>query len=187
MTSTTLERVIRPGESVPTPFGSGYYTYIAPHVDNTTISDSVSLTFSAKTSAKTTEIKGIGYQLETKKKNSLYKEVSRHEQEVTITNPDDPDQTAKFKVPKDIGLKPANPTDVPQRLYFAHPNADNSRMVPAGEDDSGGRTSTPVTSDPPKATQATDSPFGTGTSNPVTVPPTVQPTTPTGNEPINTE
>lgn len=127
--TTSLERVVRPNETVQTVFGTGYYTYIAPHIDNTGIADTVTLTVSAKTSTQTTEITGIGYQLNWKRRQEIV-EINRNEATVTIKDPDSGEEIAKEKALKDIAIRPIGSNLPTQHIRYSYPNSDNTALNP---------------------------------------------------------
>lgn len=158
--TTSLERVVRPNETVQTVFGTGYYTYIAPHVDNTGIADTVTLTVSAKTSTQTTEITGIGYQLNWKRKQEMV-EVNRNEATVVIKDPDSGEEIAKEKALKDIAIRPLGSSLPTQHIRYSYPNEDNTALNPPDPLSSGSSSqsiSAPSSVQPLPSTGTTNSP-----------------------------
>lgn len=130
---TALEKVIRPGETVQTPFGTGYYTYIAPHVDNNEEPDIVTLTIKASTSTQTTTTTGLTKSLKHKLNHDNI-EVNRDEKKITIKNPDDEEQKVTFGVPKKITTKDSTGATPNQTTYYSTPASDPSG---SGSDPSG--------------------------------------------------
>jgi len=139
---TTLEQVVRKNETPGTPFGSGYYTYIRKKVEGVEAPlDVVQFSFEASTSTQTTTVEGWGVAIRTKTQDEPLREVRREESEVEIRNPDtggsyevdDETQIARFKALKELEISDPN-TGTTQKALYAHPNRDNTAMIPPGGD-----------------------------------------------------
>ena len=125
MSSTALERVVRPYSSPSQQTGNVFE--VSQVAKDTTTPNVGILKISARTSVRTTDVKGVGYKIVFKNPTV---EISRTEQTVTITDPDNPDNKLQTKVPRELAMKDGQTGQV-LRQVFAVPTADGTGTIPA--------------------------------------------------------
>ena len=135
MTNLNLERVVRPYGQIPFNWGNVFETSIASKGVGGA-SNVARLNVTAKTSCRTTEIKGASWKIVFK---HSYVETARTAVAVDIPNPDDPSQIVKVKAPKSITLQDSSDGSTHTYHYVTPDPADplNSTIPASGDNTSG--------------------------------------------------
>jgi hypothetical protein len=146
MPNTSLERVVRPYAYAPFSWSAVFETSVIAKGTGQAANIGI-LVVSARTSVKTTTIKGAQYHINIKGDSS---EVSRTEVSLTIQNPDNPDETIKAKALQSVSLRDSN-TGQTTTIRYATPDPnDPNNMVPpvaSGVSDSSSSSSATSVSD----------------------------------------
>ncbi len=146
MSSTSLERVVRPYGYMPFNFGNVFETSVIARGAGQAANIGI-LTVTAKTSARTTEIKGARWRFSMKKDNL---EVSRVEQTLNIQNPDNPSESIQTKVLKSVTLRDTGNNDVTTFAFRTpDPNDPLNATVPPSLPSSAPATAQPIESSTP--------------------------------------
>lgn len=162
MSSTSLERVIRPFGAMGFNWGNVFETSV--NTKGSAAKDNIAiLVLKVKTSAKTTDVPGIAAMLVKLKQE--HKEVDRQEDTITTTNPDDPTQQLQTKVPKSITVKDVT-TGATTTWHLATPDPANplGPLRPASTNDGTPSTYTVPPSTPPSSIQP-----GNNNTSPISV------------------
>lgn len=126
-TNYSLEGLVRPYGTLPFSWSNVFEVGSSLKTSNAAL-NIAHLVVKAKTSVRTTTIKGASWRIKIKS-NSEFFEVSRNEVQLTITDPDNSDNKLTTAVPASIQIRDTG-TGATTTTHYATPNSDGSSTPP---------------------------------------------------------